>query len=115
MREWLGADDTFVKTVLGQDSPETLAARWVDKTKLADVALRKKLWEGGKDAVAKSDDPFIELARKVDAEARAIRKRYEDEVEAVEKKNAERLAHVSFAMSGTGVYPDATFTLLLSY
>ena len=115
MREWLGADDPFVKMVLGNESPEDMAARMVDKTRLADPALRKQLWEGGAAAVAKSNDPFIELARKVDAEARALRKRYEDEVEAVEKKNAERIAKVRFAQSGTGAYPDATFTLRLSY
>jgi hypothetical protein len=115
MREWLGADDPFVKRVLGSESPEGMAARMVDKTRLADPALRKKLWEGGADAVAKSNDPFIELARKVDAEARALRKRYEDEVEAVEKKSAERIAKVRFAQSGTGAYPDATFSLRLSY
>ena len=115
MREWLGADDPFVKGVLGAEAPEGLAERMVGKTRLADVALRKQLWEGGAEAVGRSKDPFIELARKVDAEARALRKRYEDEVEAVEKKNAERLAKVRFAQSGTGAYPDATFTLRLTY
>ncbi|MGQ0587331.1 MAG: S46 family peptidase [Gammaproteobacteria bacterium] len=115
MREWLGADDAFVKGVLGSESPEGMAARMVDRTRLADPALRKQLWEGSAAAVAKSNDPFIELARKVDAEARALRKRYEDEVEAVEKKAAERIARVRFAQSGTGAYPDATFSLRLSY
>ena len=115
MREMLGADDPFVKLVLGSESPDAMAARLIDKTRLSDVALRKKLWEGGAAAVAASNDPFIELARKVDGEARALRKKYEDEVEAVEKKNAERLAKVRFAQSGTGVYPDATFTLRLTY
>jgi hypothetical protein len=115
MREILGADDPFVKMVLGTAAPDALAARWIDRTKLAEVGVRKKLWEGGAEAIAKSDDPFIELARKVDAEARALRKRYEDEVEAVEKENAERTARVRFAKEGIGVYPDATFTLRLSY
>jgi hypothetical protein len=115
MREWLGADDPTVKAVLGSESPEHLAARLVDRTKLSDVGLRKKLWEGGREAIDKSTDPFIELARKVDAEARALRKRYEEEIEAVEKQGAEKIARVRFAKEGTNVYPDATFTLRLSY
>jgi len=115
LRELLGPDDPLVKAVLGHDAPETVAARLVDGSKLADVALRKKLWEGGAEAVAKSNDPFIVLARLVDAESRALRKRYEDEVEAVEDANAERLAKVRFAQSGAGAYPDATFTLRLSH
>jgi len=115
MRELLGADDPLVKAVLGTDAPATVAARLVDGTRLADIALRKQLWEGGQAAVAQSKDPFIELARKVDAEARALRKRYEDEVEAVEDASAEHLARVRFAMNGAGEYPDATFTLRLSY
>jgi hypothetical protein len=115
MREWLGADDPFVKGLLGKESPEQVAERLIGKTKLGDVGVRKKLWDGGQEAVAKSDDPFIDLARRVDPEARALRKKYENEVEAVEKQNAERLARIRFAEFGTGVYPDATFTLRLSY
>jgi hypothetical protein len=115
LREWLGPDDPLVKAVLGKDAPEAVAARLVKATKLGDVAVRKQLWEGGAAAVGKSKDPFIELARKIDAESRALRKRYEDAVEAVESVNAERIAKVRFAMSGAGAYPDATFTLRLSH
>ncbi len=115
MREWLGADDPLVRRVLGKESPEAFARRLVTQTKLGSVAARKQLWEGGQSAVAKSSDPFIALARAVDAESRALRKRYEDEVEAVEKKNAELVAKALFAREGTGAYPDATFTLRLSH
>ncbi len=115
MRELLGVDDPLVKAILGREAPETVAARLVDGTHLTDIAVRKQLWEGGAEAVAKSKDPFIALARAVDAEARAVRKRYEDEVEAIENANAERLAKVRFAMTGAGAYPDATFTLRLSH
>lgn len=115
MREWLGADDPLVRKLLGGESPETFAKRLVRKTRLADVDLRKRLWEGGREAVARSDDPFIALAAAVDGEARAVRKRYEDEIEAVETKGAEQIAKARFAKYGTGAYPDATFTLRLSY
>jgi hypothetical protein len=115
LREALGADDPFVKKLFGKDSPADVAARVVKGTKLADVKLRKALFEGGAAAVAASKDPMIELARLVDPDARAIRKRYEDGVEAVVKKNAELIARAQFEAWGTSVYPDATFTLRLSY
>jgi len=47
--------------------------------------------------------------------ARALRSRFDHEVRAVERKNAEGIARARFAMTGTSVYPDATFSLRLSY
>jgi hypothetical protein len=115
LREALGADDPFVHQVLGKKSPRELAKELVGGTKLADVALRKELWEGGTAAVEASQDPMVLLARRIDGDSRKIRKTYEDEVEAVVKKNEELLAHVRAQLDGTGTYPDATFTLRLSY
>ena len=115
MRERLGADDPFVRLVLGRKSPEQLAKEWVAGTKLGDPAVRRALWTGGKEAIAKSDDPFIRFALAVDPAARAVRKRYEREVESVVQKNTELIAQARFARDGTGAYPDATFTLRLSY
>jgi len=115
LREWLGADDPIVKQVLGKESPEAMADRLIAGTKLGDVAVRKQLWEGGADAVAKSDDPFIVLARAVDGPARAVRKQFEDNVESVIDKNSELIAAARFEKYGTSVYPDATFTQRFSF
>jgi len=115
MRELLGADDPFVQQVLGRKSPDQIGADLIAGTRLGDPAARKALWTGGKEAIAKSDDPFIKLALAVDPAARAIRKRYEREVESVVQKNTELIAQARFAQQGTGAYPDATFTLRLSY
>jgi hypothetical protein len=115
MREWLGADDPFVKKVLGNESPDKVAERLIAATTLGDPAVRKALWQGGKDAIAKSNDPFIKLAQAIDADAREVRKHMEDEVDSVENKNAELIAKARFVQVGTGTYPDATFTLRLSY
>jgi len=115
LRETLGTDHPFVKQVLGQESPEQMAKRMIDGTKLGDVSVRKALWTGDQDAMAKADDPFIKLARDIDAGARAMRKRYESEVTAVEKKNAELIARARFTQLGTKIYPDATGTLRLSF
>jgi Peptidase S46 len=115
LREVLGPDDDIVHRVLGRESPATLADRLVKSTKLADPAVRKALWEGGAAAVDASQDPMIVLARAVDPDARAVRKIYEDEVQAQTVAGQAKIAKARFAVLGTKVYPDATFTLRLSY
>ncbi|HKZ74422.1 MAG TPA: S46 family peptidase, partial [Steroidobacteraceae bacterium] len=115
MREWLGPDHPVIRRLLAKESPDMLAKRVVEGSKLADPATRLSLWKGGSKAVAASDDPMIELARLVDPDARTVRKRYEDEVEAPVDAASERIAQARFAALGTSVYPDATFTLRLNY
>jgi hypothetical protein len=115
MREWLGPDHPVVRRLLSKESPESLATRLIAETKLDDAEVRKKLWQGGKVAVDASLDPMIGLARAVDHDARAVRKRYEDEVEAPIAAAAQRIAAARFKAYGTNVYPDATFTLRLNY
>jgi hypothetical protein len=115
LREEMGADDPFVKKVLGRESPESLARSLLAGTKLDDVALRKKMWEEGAKAVDASDDSMIRLARLVDADGRAVRKTYEEEVDAPERMGSELVAQALFAEKGTSTYPDATFTPRLAY
>jgi hypothetical protein len=115
MREWLGPDHPVVRKLLIKDSPDTLATRLVAETKLDDPAVRKQLWEGGKAVVDASQDPMITLARALDGGSRAIRKQFEDEVEAPISAASERIAAERFKAYGTQVYPDATFTLRLNY
>jgi hypothetical protein len=62
-----------------------------------------------------SHDPMIELARGIDADARALRKQLDDEVEAPLTAASARIAVERFKAFGTRVYPDATFTLRLNY
>lgn len=114
-RELLGTDDPLVKSVLGTQSPAQVAQALVEGSKLADVAERERLWNGGAAAIEASDDPFIRLARAVDAPARAVRQRQESEVASIESRAATQIAKVRFEKLGTTVYPDATFTLRLSY
>jgi hypothetical protein len=115
MREWLGPDYPLVRRLLATESPDSLAAKLIGGTKLGDPATRLALWKGGQAAVDASQDPMIALARDIDPEARALRKRHEDEVEAVEELGGEAIAKARFAAFGTSVYPDATFTLRLNY
>lgn len=115
MREWLGPDSKYVHMVLGNDSPASLASRLVEESNLDDPAVRKALWNGGVDAVKASDDPMIQLALSIDPDARALRKRYETEVEAPQIRGEEMIADARFRIFGTGIYPDATFTLRVTY
>ena len=111
----LGANDPFVLTVLAGKSPADRAEELVSTTKLADVANRKELLDGGKTAVEASTDPFIVLMRKIDPDARAIRKDYEDKVTSVIRRNGGLIAKARFKLYGTEIPPDATGTLRLSY
>src|SRR2546427_410718 len=115
MRELLGADDPFVRLVLGKKSPEQLAKEWVSGTRLGDPEARRAMWNGGQDAVARSDDPFSKLALAVDPAARAIRKRYEGEGEAALQNTPGLTARARSPGEGPGACPAATFTLRLSY
>jgi hypothetical protein len=115
MQEALGSEDPAVKAALNGRSPEEAAKALVGGTKLADVAVRKQLYEGGKAAVDASTDPMIVLMRNVDVEAREVRKRFDDEVDAVVRRDGATIARAHFAQSGFTQPPDATFTLRLSY
>jgi hypothetical protein len=115
MREWLGPDYPLTHRLFAAESPSALATRVVAETKLDEAGVRLKLWQGGKAAVDASRDPMIELARALDADARALRRQFEDSVEAPISAASQRIAAARFRAYGTHVYPDATFTLRLSY
>ncbi|GAC1402531.1 MAG: S46 family peptidase [Candidatus Velthaea sp.] len=115
MREFLGEDDPYVRGILGNDSPRTVAERIVSGSKLADPKVRTALYAGGQAAIDASDDPAIVLMKKVDSMAREIRKTYEDEVQAPLHRADELVAQADFALHGLSTYPDATFTLRVSY
>ncbi len=115
LAETFGADDLLVRSALAGQSPRARAASLVRHTKLADVDERKRLVEGGADAVRASDDPMIALAALLDPETRMLRKIYEDEVESVEHDAYARIAAAQFAIQGANTYPDATFTLRLAF
>jgi hypothetical protein len=114
-REYLGADDPQTRLLLGKESPERLAARLVAGTKLADPAVRKALWDGGQAAIDASTDPMIVYARSLDANDRALQKRFDEQVDAPLTAAQSKLADARFAAYGDTVYPDATFTLRISY
>jgi hypothetical protein len=113
-REYMTADAPGTRLLLGKDSPEQLSAR-LASSKLGDPAVRKALWDGGLKAVQASDDPMIRFVLKIDPEARRLRTAYDEQVTGPTTAAAEKIAKARFAIYGTSLYPDATFTLRLSY
>ena len=111
----LGGNDPLVQRALDGKAPRERAAELVNGSKLTDIAERKRLAEGGKSAIESSNDPLIKFAQLLDAESRKLRKRFEDEVEAKEREAYNKIAAYKFAAEGDKVYPDATFTLRMSF
>ena len=114
-REYLGADHPQTKLLLGKESPEGIAARLVEGTRLADPAVRKALWNGGAAAIAASTDPMIVYARKLDDNQRRLQKLYDERYDGPVTAARARLADARFAAYGDSVYPDATFSLRITY
>ncbi len=115
MRAELGPDDALVREVLGGEAPFPLARRAVEETELIDPTRRTALFDGEPDAVRDSKDPMLVLARKIEDAGRAVRKRYEAEVTSVEQRGQQAIARARFDILGHDAYPDATFSLRLSY
>ncbi|MDP9053003.1 MAG: S46 family peptidase [Acidobacteriota bacterium] len=113
--EHAGANDPFVKAVLNGRTPAEAATDLVNGSKLGDPAVRKQLIEGGESAVNASTDPMIVLARKLDPMRRELIQWMQHNVQSVEERAGEQIGKARFAVYGKSTYPDATFTLRLSY
>jgi hypothetical protein len=119
----LGPDSDLVKKVLNGKSPRDRAFELISGSKVRDPKFREQLVKGIEEAakngtpfdLAQFKDPMIELAKLVDPASRALRKRFENEVDEPKRQAYAALAKAKFAMDGDAVYPDATFTLRLSY
>jgi len=111
----LGGNDPFIKAAMSDAEPSEIVKRAVQETKLKDVAFRKSLLEGGADAIAKSTDPMIMLARRVEPIIRELRAWNEEKILNVEASAGQKIAKARFAVYGRSVAPDANFNLRLSY
>jgi Peptidase S46 len=115
LAEQLGYEDELVQKVLGGKSPEERAGELIRGTKLKDVDLRKKLFDGGKQAVEEVHDPMLELAELVDPASRTVRRIMETQVEEVRQQAYAQIARAQYEVEGPNIYPDATFTLRLAF
>jgi hypothetical protein len=113
--EKLGKDDEYLQTLTQGKDIDSFVDSVVDGTKLYDANVRKALVEGGEAAVAASTDPMIVAARRTDPLAREYQRWQRDEVESVLTEAGEKLGKARFLVYGKDAYPDATFTLRLSY
>ncbi len=109
-----GGDYPLVVKVLDGKGPETVAADILARTTLGDIAVRKKLAEGGTAAIDASADPMIRLAKLMDGESRRLRK-LNDALSEREQQAYAKVADALFAVQGDSTYPDATFTLRLAF
>ena len=113
--EKAGKSDEYLQMLLQGSDVDTFVNSVIDGTKLADVAVRKALLDGGEAAVAASTDPMIAAARRTDALAREYRRWEHDEIDGVLAQEGEKVGKARFLVYGKDAYPDATFTLRLSY
>jgi len=113
--EALGPNDPFLKTVLNGRPPAELTKQVIGQTKLTDPAFRKNLAEGGEEAVRKSNDPLVQLMVRLEPQLREAEEWYKKNIESVLSPASEKIAQARFAVFGKSTYPDATFTLRLSY
>ena len=110
-----GEDNDLVQKVLAGKSPTERAYKLVHDSKLKDVGARKELAGGGLKSIEASTDPMIRLARLVDPEARRLRNIYDNQVQEPRRQAYGKIAQARFAVYGKNIYPDATFTLRLSF
>lgn len=113
-RAALGADDPLVRRLLGNASPEQVARTAIEGSRLDSSSERHRMWDDA-DYMEVSHDPMIVIAALVDKEARAVRSAYENDVASVVRAQNQLIARARFARDGSTSYPDATFTLRLSY
>jgi hypothetical protein len=108
-------DPQLVLRLLRGKSPRERAIELVHGSQLDDLAVRKRLYDGGLAAVSASRDPLIEVARDVDLPSRAVRQLFESQVDEVERQAYTQIARARHALGGSESYPDATSTLRLSF
>jgi hypothetical protein len=114
-QEKLGKDDAYVQAIVQGGNVDKTVNALIDGTKLGDPAVRKALLDGGEAAVAASTDPMIAAARRIDPIVRETTRRIRDTISSVTTPAGEKLGKARFLVYGKDAYPDATFTLRLSY
>lgn len=114
--EVFGAENLTVVNLMHQfgSGPADIAAKLVRGTKLFDMAEYKKLAEGGIEAINASTDPMLLFAKFVKEDGEKYRSAYNKAVEE-EQKGYAQLSDAIFQGYGAIGYPDATFTLRLSF
>lgn len=115
LQDELGKDDPFVKAALNGRTAQEVATDVIKHTKLTDVAFRKALFDGGADAIEKSDDPLVVMARRIVPVINDLDRWSKENFEGLRASAGERVAKARFAVYGRSSAPDANFTVRFSY
>ncbi|OGU56431.1 MAG: hypothetical protein A2X64_03200 [Ignavibacteria bacterium GWF2_33_9] len=111
----VGVFDKFWKTALEGMEPRDFLNNLFANTNLENPQARRALLSGGLDAINNSKDAMIKLALKLDPIMRDIDKENREDFNDIISKAEEKLAEARFEMFGKSKYPDANFTLRLTY
>jgi hypothetical protein len=113
-RDWLGDNHALTRTMLGGKSPKEVAGSAIAGTRIDDPAFVQDLIESGPEALVHCQDPLILLASRLDPHSREVKRQY-DTLETQVFEHNVRIAQARRAVFGKAAYPEATFTLRLSY
>lgn len=109
----LGDKNQVMIEVLGGKTPAQVAKEAVAATKLMNIEDRKR--PAASAAVAGSEsDGLLRIVRLLEPEARKYRKMYEDQVQSRQSIETAKIAQAQYSLGGN-VYPDATFTMRVSF
>ena len=114
-RKTLGGNDPLIRAAMNEAEASEIVKRAVSETKLGDVAVRKALLEGGAEAIAKSNDPMIMLARRIEPVIRELRAFNEEKITSVDARAGEKIAKARFEVYGRTIAPDANFNLRITF
>ena len=116
MEAQTGTSHPLYRVLIGHEGEDSIAARLTAGTKLFDVAERRRLLEGGAAAVRASTDPLLAYLRDKWVPAMLpVRRDWDDNIDAVYKRNAALIDQARLATGGVAVAPDATFSPRLAF
>lgn len=112
MADKLGMDHDLVKAagISSSISPEQAAKTLIASSKLANAESFKALFDGD---LANSDDPAMKFGKAVSTALNAMSGKL-GQLNAKERELLGKIANAKFAVYGTSIPPDATFSLRIS-
>lgn len=110
----LGPGHPITAALLAGAAPADRARALVAGTRLLDPRVRQELARAQPGAALDGDDPLLVLARRLDQLGAPYRNRGEA-ADAVLAEQGARINRARFALYGKDLYPDASFSLRLSY
>lgn len=110
---WLEPNDPLLRDLIRPgETPEQAAARLASASRVLDAGFREGVLKAGA-AIDTISDPMIRLARVMAPVLPELSARW-PQIQAAERVQEARLARALFAVYGTRLPPDATFTLRIS-